>query len=163
MAITPKVHAKARALYEAGLSHAQIVDKLPVSLRTIKEWCRKEKWIKEDIAPDLHQKERLALENEAERQGITKAKVLSKISELIDAQSVAVITTQGAVSLCPMLPTTETESGKAYFQNVQYDVVPDRRTQMEAAKLAADVLGMKKQIETPDLAGSIMAWIRTQS
>lgn len=164
MAIAPKVRAKARALYEAGHSLNQISDALDVDRKSVLDWSKKGSWIKGKSVPLLDRKEEKALEAEAERHGLTKAKVLSKISELIDAQSVAVITTQGAVSLCPMLPNAKADAkGKAFFQNIQYDVVPDRRTQMDAAKLAADVFGMKKQVETPDLAGSILAWVRSQT
>ena len=163
MAKDQKLHAKARALYESGLSYSQIADQLPVSPRSLKSWCKAGKWVKGASAQELHRKEQVALERDAERRGITKAKVLDKIAELIDATSVAVITTQGAVSLCPMLPDAEVKEGKSGFMGIDYDVVPDRKTQLSAAQLAADVLGMKKQQEAPDLANSILAWVRSQA
>jgi len=140
-----RIKAKAKALYEAGESARSISKSLQVARNTLAEWISSGAWEARKTEPKLIRKEQEALEAEAERHGITKAKVLTKLSELIDAQSVAVITTQGAVSLCPMLPGAKvSKDGKADFMGIQYDVVPDRKSQIEVTKLAADVLGMKK-------------------
>jgi Putative ATPase subunit of terminase (gpP-like) len=159
-----KTRARARALYEAGQSLNQIASELDLDRKSVMGWSKKGSWIKGKAGPKLDRKAEVALEAEAERHGITKAKVFAKIAELIDAKSVAVITTQGAVSLCPMLPNAKADKdGKAEFMDILYDVVPDRKTQGEMTKLAADVLGMKKQTESPDLANSILAWVRSQA
>jgi hypothetical protein len=140
-----KTRAKARALYEAGESFRDVAQAVGTSFTSVKLWAKKDGWEKGKTAPKLAQKEEDALEAEAERHGIDRAKVLAKVAELIDAQSVAVITTQGAVSLCPMGPKAKvTDKGKSNFMGIDYDVVPDRKTQLAAAQLAADVLGMKK-------------------
>lgn len=140
-----KTKARAKALYEGGKgSFREVAQAVGTSFTSVKLWAKKDGWQKGKAAPKIAQREEAALEAEAERHGITKAKVFQKIAELIDAKSVAVITTQGAVSLCPMLPDAKTEKGKADFRGIQYDVVPDRKTQGEMTKLAADVLGMKK-------------------
>lgn len=144
MAKDAKTRAKARTAYEKGDSLRTIAADLNIAFTSVKNWAKTEGWIKGKSASKLAQKEEAALEAEAERHGITKGKVLAKVAELIDAKSLAVITTQGAVSLAPMLPTAKVTQGKGDFMGIQYDVVPDRKTQMEAAKLAADVLGMKK-------------------
>lgn len=145
MAKDAKTRAKARVLYEAGQSLREVAQAVGTSFTSVKLWAKKEAWQKGKAAPKIAQKEEAALEAEAERHGITKGKVFAKIAELIDAKSVAVITTQGAVSLCPMLPGAKVGAdGKAGFMGIQYDVVPDRKTQGEMTKLAADVLGMKK-------------------
>lgn len=135
-----------------SLSYREIATKVGVSYRTVASWAekgapdvKKGPWEKGIHSTKLQQKQEAALEAEAERHGITKAKVFAKVAELIDAKSVAVITTQGAVSLCPMLPGSKvSKDGKADFMGIQYDVVPDRKSQIEVTKLAADVLGMKK-------------------
>lgn len=145
--------AKARTLYEKDkLSQGKIAVRIGVSERTIANWAdqglpdpENGPWKKGRIAGKLQETKLQALTAEAERHGIDEGRVFSKIAELIDAKSVAVITTQGAVSLCPMLPGAEvTPEGKADFMGIQYDVVPDRKTQGEMTKLAADVLGMKR-------------------
>jgi hypothetical protein len=138
-----KTRAKAQAAYEKGESLRAIAADLNVAFTSVKNWAKTGGWEKGKAAPKLAQKEAESLEKEAERFGLTKAKVFQKVAELIDAKSLAVITTQGAVSLAPMLPDAKTEGGKGDFMGIQYDVVPDRKTQMEAAKLAADVLKMK--------------------
>lgn len=143
MAKDAKTRAKAKTAYEAGDSLRTIAADLNIAFTSVKNWAKTEGWIKGKAASKLAQKEEAALEAEAERHGITKGKVFAKIAELIDAKSVAVITTQGAVSLCPMLPGAKVTDGKAGFQGIQYDVVPDRKTQGEMTKLAADVLKMK--------------------
>jgi len=145
MAKDAKTRAKARALYEAGHSLNDIAKELDLDRKSVLAWSKKEGWIKGRKGPELDRKAEEALEAEAARHGVTKGKVLAKVAELIDAKSLAVITTQGAVSLAPMLPDAKvSEKGKGDFMGIQYDVVPDRKTQMEAAKLAADVLGMKR-------------------
>ncbi|HLP41256.1 MAG TPA: hypothetical protein VK465_07090 [Fibrobacteria bacterium] len=144
MAKDAKTRAKARALYEAGQSFREVAQAVGTSFTSVKLWAKKDGWEKGKAAPKIAQKEEAALEREAERHGLTKARVLAKVAELIDANSLAVITTQGAVSLCPMLPTAKAKDGKGTFMGIDYDVVPDRKTQLEAAKLAADVMGMKK-------------------
>lgn len=120
MAKDGKTRAKARALYEAGESTSQIAPKVNASIRSIKEWCKKEKWVKGSSAPKLHQKAEEALEKEAERYGVTKAKVLAKVAELMDAQK------------------TEFYMGKPVA------TVEDNGTQTSATSLAADILGMKR-------------------
>jgi hypothetical protein len=138
-----KTRAKARAKYEAGHSLNDIAAELDLDRKSVLAWSKKEGWIKGKKGPELDRKAEVSLEREAERFGLTKSKVFAKVAELIDAKSLAVITTQGAVSLAPMLPDAKTFGGKGDFMGIQYDVVPDRKTQMEAAKLAADVLKMK--------------------
>lgn len=161
MAKDAKTRARARALYEAGDSLRDISRAVKVSLPTVQKWAKTDGWEKGKSETKLAQRESAALEAEAERHGITKAKVFQKIAELIDAKSVAVITTQGAVSLCPMLPNAESKDGKAEFQGIRYDVVPDRKTQGEMTKLAADVLGMKKvQVEAGDDLRSLFQSMR---
>lgn len=153
---------KAKSLYEAGNGWPFIHSQTSIPVRTLKYRAKKEKWQKNRIAPVLHDREVQALERAAEKRGITRAKVLDKVAELIDAQSVAVITTQGAVSLCPMLPEAKAnKEGKSTFQGIEYDVVPDRRTQLEATKIAADVLGMKRDPATENIGEAIMAWVRS--
>lgn len=144
MAKDAKTRAKAKAAYEAGESLRAISSDLGVNFQTVQHWSKKEGWVKGKSQSKLEQRESAALEAEAERHGITKARVLAKLGELIDAQSVAVITTQGAVSLCPMPAGSKVTRGKADFMGIQYDVVPDRKSQIEVTKIAADVLGMKK-------------------
>jgi hypothetical protein len=148
MAKDAKTRARARVLYEAGQSLREVAQAVGTSFTSVKLWAKKEAWTKGKSAPKIAQREEAALEAEAERHGITKGKVFAKVAELIDAKSLAVITTQGAVSLAPMLPDAKVTKGKGDFMGIQYDVVPDRKTQMEAAKLAADVLGMKKEVVT---------------
>ena len=143
MAKDAKTRAKAQAAYEKGESLRTIAADLNVAFTSVKNWAKTEGWEKGKSAPKLAQKEAESLEKEAERFGLTKAKVFRKVAELIDAKSLAVITTQGAVSLAPMLPDAQVKGGKGDFMGIQYDVVPDRKTQMEATKLAADVLKMK--------------------
>lgn len=151
MAKDAKTRAKARALYEAGQSFAQIAPKVKAGIRSLKSWCKSEGWTKGESAPKLHQIEQFAIEREAEVQGITKAKVLAKIAEHIDAKSLAVITTQGAVSLAPMLAKAAVKDGKGEFQGIEYDVVPDRKTQQKAVDQAIAVLGMAKvQVDPSD-------------
>lgn len=144
MAKVPAIKAKAKALYEAGQSLRDIAAELDTSFQTVQNWSKKGGWIKGKSRTKLEQREETALEAEAERHGVTKGKVFEKVAELMCANSLAVITTQGAVSLAPMLPDAKVTKGKGDFMGIQYDVVPDRKTQMEAAKLAADVLGMKR-------------------
>jgi hypothetical protein len=138
-----KTRAKARALFEAGQSLRDVSKAVHIALGTVQKWAKTDAWEKGKSETKLARKAEESLEREAERFGLTKSKVFAKVAELIDAKSLAVITTQGAVSLAPMLPDAKTEGGKGDFMGIQYDVVPDRKTQMEAAKLAADVLKMK--------------------
>jgi hypothetical protein len=140
--------AKGKAAHGKGDGSRGVAAAAGVDVKTAQKWIRgweKDGFPKGFLGSKLDQKAEVALEAEAERHGITKGKVFAKIAELIDAKSVAVITTQGAVSLCPMLPKAKvSEKGKADFMGIEYDVVPDRKTQAEMTKLAADVLGMKK-------------------
>lgn len=130
---------EARALYRAGKSLEYIKSKTGVSKTTLIAWNRKFDWGEKGAdRPNLEQKEAQALEREAERNGLTKAKVLLKVNALLDAISMVKV---------------GDEMVKA----------PDNRTQLGAASLAADVLGMKKQVESPDLAQSILSWVRSQS
>jgi Putative ATPase subunit of terminase (gpP-like) len=143
---------KAKALYHAGKSLEQIKAKTGISKTTLIAWKTKYNWGEKGQAlPELERKESAKLESEAEKHGITKARVFAKIAELIDAKSLAVITTQGAVSLAPMLPSAKVADGKGDFMGIQYDVVPDRKTQIEATKIAVDTLSMKKiQVDPSD-------------
>lgn len=160
MAKDAKTRAKARVMHEKGMSFSEIISKIPVSLRTVKLWCKNDGWIKGDIAPVLHQIEQESAQAAAARMGLTRAKVTQKVLDLMDAQSVAVITTQGAISLCALKPGEYGE--KADFQNIAYDVVPDRRTQMEATKLGADILGMKKaDVESERNNDNLLTLIRS--
>jgi hypothetical protein len=144
-----KTRAKARVLYEAGQSFAQIAPKVKASVRVLKDWCKNEGWIKGESAPKLHQKAADALEAEAERHGVTKARILAKVGELLDAKSIAAVTTQGAISLCPLPATSKAKlGGKEAVAGIDGDVVPDRATQIAAAKMGIDVLGMKKEVVT---------------
>jgi hypothetical protein len=151
-ASTKDKEPKAKALYHAGKSLEQIRVKTGVSKTTLIAWKTRYNWGEKGQAlPELERIEASKLESEAEKHGINKARVFAKIAELIDAKSLAVITTQGAVSLAPMLPSATVAKGKGEFMGIQYNVVPDRKTQIEATKLASDVLGMKKmQVDPSD-------------
>lgn len=144
MAKDARTRAKARAQYEAGHSLNDIAKELDLDRKSVLAWSKKEGWIKGRKGPELDRKAEEALEAEAERHGVTKARILAKVGQLLDAESVAVITTQGAVSLAPLQPDAKTTKGKADFMGIAYDVVPDRSTQIAAAKMGIDVLGMKK-------------------
>jgi hypothetical protein len=67
-------------MYEAGKSFSQIADELPVSDRSMKEWCRREGWIKGKASQELHQKEQAKLEKEAEAAGIDRARILKELA-----------------------------------------------------------------------------------
>lgn len=143
---------QAKALWHAGKSLTQIKEKTGVSKMTLVKWKEKYNWgIKGANLPELERKAEVKLEKEAERHGITKAKVFAKIAEHIDAASLAVITTQGAVSLAPMAPGQQVKGGKGEFMGIQYDVVPDRKTQAKAIDQAISILGMAKvQVDATD-------------
>jgi hypothetical protein len=137
-----KTKAKARGMVEKGESLRTVADALGIDHKTVLAWSRAGEWKKGALVPALEQKEQETALAEAARLGLTRARVTQKVLDLMDAQSVAVITTQGAISLCALKPGEYDD--KADFQGIAYDVVPDRRTQMEATKLGADILGMKK-------------------
>lgn len=120
MAKDAKTRAKARALYEAGESFAQIAPKVKASVRILKDWCKNEGWVKGESAPKLHQKAEKALEAEAERHGVTKGRVFEKVAELMEAK--------------------KTE----FYKGVPVCDVTDNGTRLGATSLAADLLGMKK-------------------
>lgn len=80
MAKDAKTRARARALYEAGYSFSQIADQVPASVRILKDWCKKEGWIKGESAPELHRKEQAKLEKEAEEAGIDRARILKELA-----------------------------------------------------------------------------------
>ena len=149
MAKDAKTRAKARVLYEAGQSLRDIAEELDTSFQTVQNWSKKEGWTKGKSRTKLEQREEKALEAEAERHGVTKGRILAKVGELLDAKSIAAVTTQGAISLCPLPIDSDAELGeKEDVAGIRGDVVPDRATQIAAAKMGIDVLGMKKEIVT---------------
>jgi hypothetical protein len=163
MAKDAKTRAKARALYEAGHSLNDIAKELDLDRKSVLAWSKKEGWIKGKKGPELDRKAEEALEKEAERHGVTRARILAKVGELLDAKSIAAVTTQGAISLCPLPHTSEAQlGGKEDVAGIQGDVVPDRATQIAAAKMGIDVLGMKKvQVEAGDDLRSLFQSMRS--
>jgi hypothetical protein len=144
-----KTRAKARVLYEAGQSLRSICKETGIARNTLAGWISSEGWVARKIEPKLIQREEAALEKEAERHGVTKARILAKVGELLDAKSIAAVTTQGAISLCPLPANSKAKlGGKEAVAGIDGDVVPDRATQIAAAKMGIDVLGMKKEIVT---------------
>jgi hypothetical protein len=144
-----KTIAKAKALYEAGESLRDVAQAVGSSFTAVKMWAKKGAWVKGKSAPKLAQKEEEALEKEAARHGVDKARILAKIDELLDAKSIAATTTQGAISLCPVPPELNAQYGDtAEVAGITAPVVPDRATQIAAAKMGIDVLGMKKEVLT---------------
>lgn len=143
---------QAKALWYAGQSLQKIKEKTGISKVTLLKWKEKYNWSEKGTdLPKLERIEAAKIESEAERHGITKAKVFAKIAEHIDAASLAVITTQGAVSLAPMTPGQQVEGGKGEFMGIRYDVVPDRKTQAKAIDQAIAILGMAKvQVDATD-------------
>ncbi len=145
MAKDAKTRAKARVLYEAGQSLRDIAAKLDLNHKTVLSWSKTDQWQKGKKGPELEQVAEKAMEAEAARHGVTRARILSKVGELLDAKSIAAVTTQGAISLCPLPHDTDAEMGeKAEVAGIEADVVPDRATQIAAAKMGIDILGMKK-------------------
>ena len=120
MAKDAKTKAKAKALYEAGQSFREVAQAVGTSFTSVKLWAKKEAWTKGKAAPKIAQREEMALEREAERLGLTKARVAAKIVSLMEARKT--VFHQG-------IPMAETE---------------DNGTQLGATGLAADILGMKK-------------------
>lgn len=127
---------RAKALHEQGKSFTEIHAAIGIPVRTLKYRAKKESWEKGRLAPALHQKEQAALEKEAERHGVTRAKVFEKVAELMAAEK------------------TEFYKGSPVCN------ITDNSARLGATNLAADLLGMKKQPEVDNLAESIMAWVR---
>lgn len=152
MAKDAKTKARARVLHEAGQSLREVAQAVGVSFTAVKLWAKNEGWVKGKSAPKIAQKEEAALEAEAERHGVTKGRILAKVAELLDAKSIAATTTQGAISLCPVPPSLKAKYGDtAEVAGISAPVVPDRATQIAAAKMGIDVLGLKKvQVEAGD-------------
>jgi hypothetical protein len=152
MAKDAKIHAKARALYEAGESFEKIAPKVGASVRSLKSWCKKEGWIKGEAAPKLHEKEAKALEQERERLGLSKARVQAKIASRFEAKMAVRVTDSGAFSTVPLPSGIEVdEDGKADFGGERLRVTDDVRTQDKALDQAIAVLGMAKvQVEASD-------------
>lgn len=127
MAKDAKTRGRARVLYEAGHSLRDIAAELNTAFTSVKNWAKKEGWVKGKAAPKLAQREEQALERQAERNGLTKAKVSAKVLALMEARKT--VFHQGV----PMAETT------------------DNGTQVAATSLAADILGMKKlQVDPSD-------------
>lgn len=124
MAKDAKTRARARALYEAGHSLNDIAAELDLDRKSVLAWSKKEGWIKGRKGPELDRKAELALEAEAERHGVTKGKVFAKVAQLMEAK--------------------KTE----FYQGQAVATVTDNGTQTSATSLAADLLGMKKEIVT---------------
>jgi uncharacterized protein YjcR len=116
---------QAKALYHAGKSLTQIKAKTGVSKVTLLKWKAQYNWgIKGEALPELERKEAVKLEAEAERHGVTKAKVFAKVGQLMDAENSILV-------------------------NDKQVKTPDNRIQLGATSLAADILGMKKLVVDP--------------
>jgi hypothetical protein len=134
-------------------------------VKTVQVWIKD--WISEGfpkgfLGSKLDQAEEKAAEAEAANHGVTKARILAKVGELLDAKSIAATTLQGAISLCPLPPESGAQYGEeAEVAGISAPVVPDRATQIAAAKMGIDVLGMKKvQVEAGDDLRSLFQSMR---
>lgn len=127
MARDAKTRGKAKALYEKGESLRDIAGELHIAFTSVKNWAKKEQWVKGKAAPKLAQREEAALEREAERHGVTKGKVFAKVAELMEAE--------------------KTE----FYKGMPVASVTDNSARLGATNLAADILGMKKiQVDPSD-------------
>lgn len=119
MAHDAKTRAKARALYEAGQSTADIAQKFHLGLRTVKGWCKSGGWEKGKAEPKLHQAQTDAAIKAAADAGLTEAKVAAKVVSLMEAEKTV------------------------FWQGSRVADVQDNGTQLGAASLGADILRMK--------------------
>lgn len=136
MAKDAKTKARAKALYEAGQSFREVAQAVGTSFTSVKLWAKKEAWTKGKAAPKIAQREEMALEREAERLGLTKARVAAKVVSLLDAKKTV------------------------FWQGEEVTDVEDNGTQLGAASLAADILGMKKVEVALSPVSSILDRIR---
>jgi hypothetical protein len=148
MAKSEEVRARGKALHGVGEGSRGIAKACSVDVKTAQAWVRdweEEGYPKGYLKPHLDQKERESLEEEAKRNGVTRGRLLAKVGELLDAKSIAAVTTQGSISLCPLPTDSKANEGeKAAVAGIEAAVVPDRATQIAAAKMGIDVLGLKK-------------------
>lgn len=86
MAKDAKTRAKARALYEAGNSTADIAKKLHLGLRTVKGWCKSGGWEKGKKEPDLHQRYEEASLEAARAAGLSLRSLFDGVNTLLTAK-----------------------------------------------------------------------------
>lgn len=150
----PKVRAKARALYESGMPGRQVCKQVGIARNTLADWVESDGWVFRKTEPKLIRKEEEALEREAERHGITRAKVLSKLGHLVDAKT-ALVEGQMGYARIPLPEGTQVNDGHAIIEGKPALIVDDRETQVNIIKISVDVLGMKR----PDNADALVAGV----
>jgi len=123
MAYNAETRAKARNLFESGVPRNQISKKLTIDYNTLLAWERNDGWEKNKLVPQIQEEiHKTTLELAIER-GLTKGRIIDKIANLLDAQK----------------PVGLNENGDDGPGVIYAD---DSQTQVKAARLAVDVLGM---------------------
>jgi len=151
MAYPAKIKAKAQKLYESGMSQRDIAAELTIHWRTVQEWVEKGEWIKCQIVDKMLQKEEEGILALAKEIGLDQRLVLETAKELLEAKCIAIPTATSFAQL-PLDPNKKpNEDGTYKFMGGgEYEAIPDRKSNTEGLKMAADMLKMREKDQSID-------------